>query len=150
MSNATQTGIGAVVSLRRYPVKSMQGEELATAQVRDYGLLGDRVYALLDNSDNKIATAKNPKKWPNLFSWRASFVTPPDGSGAIPAVRMTLPDGTQLTSEQNDLNQALSKALNRNVTFPGYRAQPGRGRAVVDAAFLVGLFRRILGRYGRP
>lgn len=42
MLNATQTEPGAVVSLWRYPVKSMLGEELQTAQVRDHGLLGDR------------------------------------------------------------------------------------------------------------
>lgn len=61
MANATPTEVGAVVSLWRYPVKSMLGEELQTAQVRDHGLLGDRVYALLDRSDGRIATAKNPR-----------------------------------------------------------------------------------------
>jgi MOSC N-terminal beta barrel domain len=35
MSHAAQPQIGAVVALWRYPVKSMQGEELQTAQVRD-------------------------------------------------------------------------------------------------------------------
>ena len=45
MSDAMQTEIRAVVSLWRYPVKSMMGEEVQTAQVRDHGLLGDRVYA---------------------------------------------------------------------------------------------------------
>jgi uncharacterized protein YcbX len=47
MPNATPTEIGAVVSLWRYPVKSMLGEELHTAHALDYGLLGDRVYALI-------------------------------------------------------------------------------------------------------
>jgi hypothetical protein len=31
---------------------------------------GDRAYALRDTSDGKIATAKNPRKWPNLFEYR--------------------------------------------------------------------------------
>jgi MOSC domain-containing protein len=117
MSNAMQTEIGAVVSLWRYPVKSMMGEELQTAQLRENGLLGDRAYALLDNSDGKVATAKNPRKWPNLFAFQATFVASSGRSPQVPPVRMTLPDGAIVTSEQSDCNQALSKALNREVTF---------------------------------
>jgi uncharacterized protein YcbX len=60
MAHATHTELGTVVSLWRYPVKSMLGEELHTAQVQDHGLLGDRAYAILDSADGKAATAKNP------------------------------------------------------------------------------------------
>ena len=35
----------------------------------------------------------------------------------LPPVRLTLPDGTILTSTHTDLNQILTKALNREVTF---------------------------------
>ena len=117
MSNAMHTDIGAVVSLWRYPVKSMLGEELHTAQVRDHGLLGDRAYALLDNADGKVATAKNPRKWPSLFAFRATFIAPAGSGAPVPPVRMTLPDGTIMTSEQSDCNQALSRALKREVTL---------------------------------
>ena len=41
MSNAVQVELGAVVSLWRYPVKSMMGEELNATQVTERGLLGD-------------------------------------------------------------------------------------------------------------
>ena len=116
MSNATPTELGTVVSLWRYPVKSMLGEELQTAQVMDHGLLGDRAYALMDRADGKVATAKNPRKWPNLFAFRATFIEP-SGSAEVPPVRMTLPDGTIVTSEQRDCHQLLSKALNREVTL---------------------------------
>lgn len=116
MSNATPTELGTVVSLWRYPVKSMLGEELQTAQVRAYGLLGDRAYALMDRADGKVATAKNPRKWPNLFAFRATFIEP-SGNAEVPPVRMTLPDGTIVTSEQRDCHQLLSKALNREVTL---------------------------------
>ena len=117
MANATQTEMGAVVSLWRYPVKSMMGEELHTAQVRDHGLLGDRVYALLDSADGKVASAKNPRKWPSLFAFRATFIEPWGSSAQVPPVRITLPEGTIVTSEQSDLNQALSQALNHEVTL---------------------------------
>src|SRR5919109_224944 len=117
MSTAASTEIGAVVSLWRYPVKSMLGEEVQTAQVRDHGLLGDRAYALLDRADGKVATAKNPRKWPSLFAFRATFVAPPGSSGQVPPVRITLPDGTSVSSGQRECDQILSRALNREVSL---------------------------------
>ncbi|HET8562541.1 MAG TPA: MOSC domain-containing protein [Candidatus Binatia bacterium] len=117
MSNATQTELGALVSLWRYPVKSMMGEELHTAQVTEHGLLGDRVYALLDSFDGKVVSAKNPRKWPGLFAFRATFIEPPGSSAKLPPVRITLANGTIVTSKQSDLNRALSKALNGEVTL---------------------------------
>jgi len=117
MSNATPMDIGAVVSLWRYPVKSMLGEEVQTAQLGEHGLLGDRAYALLDRTDGKVATAKNPRKWPSLFACRATFIKPSGSRATVPSVRMTLPDGTIVTSEQRDCHQVLSKALNREVTL---------------------------------
>ena len=73
---STQSALGSIVSLWRYPVKSMMGEELNAAEVTKGGLLGDRAYALTDTSDGKVASAKNPRKWPNLFDYRAAFVEP--------------------------------------------------------------------------
>jgi uncharacterized protein len=111
------TGEGTVVALWRYPVKSMLGEELNASAVTTRGLLGDRAYALVDRSDGKVASAKNPRKWPQLFDFRAAFVEPLRPGAPLPPVRLTLPDGTMLTSTQSDLNQTLSQALNREVTF---------------------------------
>jgi uncharacterized protein YcbX len=108
---------GSVASLWRYPVKSMLGEESGAMEVTDRGLLGDRAYALVDLADGKAATAKNPRKWPTLFGFRASLVEPPRAGASVPPVRITLPDGTTVTSEQPDLNQILSRALGRTVTL---------------------------------
>src|SRR6266545_4456975 len=116
MANAAQTAFSSVVSLWRYPVKSMMGEELNATEVTEHGLLGDRAYALVDSSDGKVATAKNPRKWPRLFDFRANFIEPPRASAKVPPVRITLPDGTIATSQQSDLNQILSEALSRKVT----------------------------------
>lgn len=115
MSDVIQTEIGSVISLWRYPVKSMMGEELNSSEVTERGLLGDRAYALIDNADGKAATAKNPRKWPQLFDFRANFTEPVGPT--IPAVRIALPDGTTVESDHPDLNQILSNALNREVTF---------------------------------
>jgi uncharacterized protein len=119
MAQSPQTGLGSVVSLWRYPVKSMMGEELNAAEVTERGLLGDRAYALVDRSEGKVASAKNPRKWPQLFDFRAAFVETPRPGATVPPVRITLPDGTMVTSEQRDLNEILSQVLNREVTLNG-------------------------------
>ena len=117
MSNGTQTELGVVGSLWRYPVKSMMGEELNAAEVTERGLCGDRAYALVDRADGKVATAKNPSKWPHLFDFRATLVDPVRAGTQAAHLRITLPDGTMVTSEQDACNQLLSRALAREVTL---------------------------------
>ncbi len=117
MANTTETELGSVVSLWRYPVKSMIGEELNAVEVTDHGLLGDRAYALRDPSNGKVASAKNPRKWSNLLDFRATFAEPPRAQEKIPPVRITLPDGGRVTSEQRDLNELLTDAIGREVTL---------------------------------
>ena len=118
----------SVVSLWRYPVKSMMGEELNATEVTSHGLLGDRAYALVDRADGKVATAKNPRKWPQLFDFRATFSQPPHAAANRPPVRITLPDGTTVSSDQADLNPILSNALHREVTL----GAAGRGAATAE------------------
>lgn len=109
--------VGSVLTLWRYPVKSMMGEELNASEVTPGGLAWDRAYALVDSSDGKIASAKNPRKWPEMFHFRAALSEEPGIGGKLPPVRITLPDGRIASSEQADVNQILSKALKREVTF---------------------------------
>jgi uncharacterized protein len=116
MSHTAQV-LGSVVSLWRYPVKSMMGEELNAAETTERGLLGDRAYALVDSTDGKVASAKNPRKWPHLFDFRAAFVDPPRSGAKVPPVRITLPEGRVVSSAQSDVNQILSRALKREVTL---------------------------------
>src|SRR2546430_16911639 len=117
MTNITE--VGSVVSLWRYPVKSMMGEELNATEVTQSGLLGDRAYALVDASDGKVASAKNPRKWPRLFDFRAALVDAPTPGAPLPAVRITLPDGTIVSNDPGDLAAILSRALQAGVTLNG-------------------------------
>jgi uncharacterized protein YcbX len=116
-SPSAQIEAGSVIGLWRYPVKSMMGEELNAAEVTDRGLVGDRQFAVVDASTGKVAGAKNPRKWGNFFDFRAAYVKPPEVGSKLPTVRLTLPDGTVVTSEQPDLAQVLSRALGREVAF---------------------------------
>ena len=111
----THSVLGSVVSLWRFPVKSMMGEEVNAADVAERGLLGDRVYALMDPVTGKVASAKNPRKWGKLFDFQAAFVESPSTTQRIPPVRIMLPNGNIVTSEQGDINEVLSKVLGRQV-----------------------------------
>ena len=109
--------IGSVLCLWRYPVKSMMGEELNAAEITERGLVGDRVYAVIDPTNNKVASVKNPSKWGKLFECRAAFLGPPQRGQKSPPVRITLPDRTVVSSEHPDLDQILSKVLGRTGKF---------------------------------
>ena len=74
MKEAHSVRQGSVVTVWRYPVKSMMGEQLNDSSVTERGLAGDRAYALVDIETGKVVSAKNPRKWGNLFEFRAAFV----------------------------------------------------------------------------
>ena len=109
--------IGSVAALFRYPVKSMIGEELQVTRVGPKGFQGDRAFALADAETGKIASAKNPSKWPTLFNYRANFVRPLDESGELPSVCITLPDGSSVLSNDQDIANRLSSNLGKPVRF---------------------------------
>ena len=106
---------GTVVSLWRYPVKSMLGEELNSSFVTEHGLIADRTYAIVDKKTGKVASAKNPAKWGKLFDFRSSFIVPPQDVGNIPPVRVIFPDGTQFFSDQSNIVDNLSNVLLQDV-----------------------------------
>jgi uncharacterized protein YcbX len=128
-SPTAQVGGGSVVSLWRYPVKSMMGEELNASEVTERGLIGDRQFALRDRETGKVVGAKNPRKWGNFFDFRAAFVEPPQAGSTMPSVRITLPDGTMATSGEDDLEETLSRALGRAVTFEEAQASAEGAKA---------------------
>ncbi len=104
-----------VTSIRRYPVKSMLGEEVASTVVTQRGLAGDRGYALVDATDGHVASAKNPRKWGQLFECSARFASPPTVDGTQAPVELRLPDGASVRSDAADADAALSRALGRDV-----------------------------------
>lgn len=108
---------GSVVSIWRYPVKSMMGEELAAAEVTRGGLLGDRAYALVDAADGKVATAKNPRKWPRLFAFSAALAKTGGNGSGVPPVRISMPGGVTVDASHAAAVEILSKALGRPVSL---------------------------------
>jgi uncharacterized protein len=113
--------LGTVASLRRYPVKSMLGQELTACDVGPRGLAGDRVLALIHRETGKVASAKNPRAWRALLKLAAA---------GDRAVMVTFPDGTVMASTDPGIDAALSRFLGQPVTLT---AVPPAG-AVLDRA----------------
>ncbi|MBK5221288.1 MAG: MOSC N-terminal beta barrel domain-containing protein [Acidimicrobiia bacterium] len=91
-----------VAQLWRYPVKSMQGESLPSAEVDERGLVGDRRWAILDLATGNGLTARRE---PHLLL--ATGCWHDDGS-----VSIRLPDGHETADDA-----ALSGWLGRDVAL---------------------------------
>jgi len=86
----------------RYPVKSLQGEQLTESAITPQGVVGDRAYALFDARTGLGLTAR---RVPELLFAYARLQ--PDGG-----VRITLPDGSD-----GSRDDALSSWLGRPVAL---------------------------------
>jgi uncharacterized protein len=108
---------GTIAALWRYPVKSMQGEELDAAKVTEAGILGDRGYAVLDRATGQIASTKHPRLWASLITCRARYLEPPTVDAPLPPVAITFPDGTGVRSDDPYCELRLSHLLGREVAL---------------------------------
>ena len=114
-----------IAALHRYPVKSMLGETVETVTVTGRGVVGDRAYALVDQESGKVASAKNPRRWRVLFACRAAYLDAPRTDDDPAPVRITLPDGTHVDTEDPRVHTVLSELVGRAVrleTRPPERA----------------------------
>src|SRR5436309_15988065 len=107
--------VGTIRALWRFPVKSMLGEDLDAVDLGEGGIVGDRAYAIKDRETGKIASAKNPKLWPNLLGCRAAFVEPPRDGHELPTARIELADGESVLSDAADVHAVLSRFFGRDV-----------------------------------
>jgi class 3 adenylate cyclase/uncharacterized protein YcbX len=108
-------GVASVESIWRYPVKSMAGEELSAATMTPRGVLGDRIYALVDKASNRVAPVRT---WATgLLGYRAQFVTEPEPGAPAPDVRITSTSGLTCTTRDPDIDERLSAAFGRNLTL---------------------------------
>jgi uncharacterized protein len=108
MATAAAGALGTVAVLRRYPVKSMLGEDVRACDVTGRGLAGDRVLGLVHRETGKVASAKNPRLWRALLKLAAV-------SG--PEVKIAFPDGTAMASTDPGIDAILSEFLGHAVTL---------------------------------
>ena len=107
--------VGTIEALWRFPVKSMRGESLDAVDLSAEGIVGDRAYAIQDTETGKVASAKHPKRWPNLLGCRAAFVEPPQPGAEPPPARIELADGSSVASDAADVDAILSRFFERDV-----------------------------------
>src|SRR5579859_6464284 len=129
--------LGTVTRLRRYPVKSMLGEELDAGDVSRAGLAGDRRLAVVSRRTGKVASAKYPRLWRALLTLSAAAVA---GAGPAAAALITLPDGRTVRSTDADVDDVLSGLLDEPVTLTS-TPPPGASldRAVPEAVLRDGI-----------
>lgn len=108
---------GSLVSIWRYPVKSMQGEEIPQTVLSELGLDGDRAYAIQESETGYIASAKHSRKWAALLACRAVYTDEPRAGMPLPPIQITLPDGSRVRSDHPEVNNMLSKILGREVAL---------------------------------
>jgi hypothetical protein len=132
-----------VAVLRRYPVKSMLGEDLPDGEVTARGLAGDRVLGLVHRETGKIASAKNPRLWRRLLTLHAAFCGP--------SVTITFPGGAVMGDGDPGVESALSEYLGQPVTLA---AAPPPGatfdRADPDEVLRRGIGARVRVDVGKP
>lgn len=107
--------VGSVAELWRFPVKSMGGTRLNEVTLAERGVVGDRVYAVVDVETGKVASAKSVKLFPDLLACRATFLESPRADGDLPPVRIELPNGRSVTSDSSDVDRTLSAYWRRDV-----------------------------------
>ncbi len=106
---------GRILSIWRYPVKSMAGERLDSATFSDLGLHADRTWAVRDVELNATTSAK---RLPGLMFCTARYAQPPRpdaGPGHAPEVIIGFPDGRECSSADPSIHHALSEYLDRDV-----------------------------------
>src|ERR1700761_9209883 len=108
-----------VTALRRYPVKSMLGEDLETAVLTEAGIEGDRAVAVIDRSTGNVATAKHPALWRGLLGLSGHW------NGGAPSI--TLPEGTTVAADDPVAGKILSELLGRDVELSTRRPDGARG-----------------------
>jgi MOSC domain-containing protein len=104
-----------VESLRRYPVKSMLGENVDSMFVDEGGAEGDRRLALVDVVTGHVASAKQARLWRGLLKCTAS-----GGSGRV---SIGLPDGTNVAADDPGVDELLSRLLGRSVRLISKRPE---------------------------
>jgi hypothetical protein len=118
--------VGTVKELWRYPVKSMLGGTVSELLVTEQGGLGDRAWALRDQRNGRIVSAK---RVPRLLEFRATYEVEPTPESAG-VVRIETPDGDTVYAGQEDASARISSILGRPVVLDNF-ARPDE-RASID------------------
>jgi uncharacterized protein YcbX len=123
-SNEHDPAAPRLAAIWRYPVKSLQGEQLAEARLDSDGLRGDRCWGIRDDATGRILTARRE---PRLLLAAATMSV--DGEPEI-----KLPDGQTCQGAGPQTDAALSDWLGKQVGLVEASGEPGaRAEFFADA-----------------
>ncbi|HEX8122334.1 MAG TPA: MOSC N-terminal beta barrel domain-containing protein [Solirubrobacteraceae bacterium] len=97
---------GSVLSLFRYPVKSMAGERLDNVVLDEHGIEGDRKHAVWLRGGRKLTARVAPK----MLAWHASL------NGGAPVPSVVGPDGTTYGWD-DELERAVGAHIGKDVAL---------------------------------
>jgi uncharacterized protein len=108
------------VRLRRYPVKSMAGEDLNEARVTFAGLSGDRVYAFIDSEAPAAFPWMTGRQGHDLILFRPRFLDAPPIQQEVPdterfATEVTTPDGEKFRMGDPQFTENLANRFGRSL-----------------------------------
>jgi uncharacterized protein YcbX len=105
--------LGVIKSIYRYPVKSMAGELLTSAELGWHGIRGDRRFSFVRAGNMSGFPWLTASKMPGLIRYNAYH-----GDGGIPAspaIRVRTPEGADVELESESLRQQLTAAFGAEV-----------------------------------
>jgi len=100
-----------------HPVKSMEGATVEWCDLDELGMVGDRIWAVRDNEKGGIRGAKKIGGLMRLAARRVNE----SWRGSDDAVRITLPGGQEIRSDDPRVNEVLSAELGTSVTLEHLR-----------------------------
>jgi uncharacterized protein YcbX len=114
--------IGTVNSLHRYPFKSMAGESLEEGFITYSGLLGDRVWAFVDNEDRSSFPWMTARRAADMLRFVPRFLEPPSPDDEHPdashyRARITTPEGEVFDADSRGLRRHFEKRFGRPLTL---------------------------------
>ena len=114
--------VGRVTRIRRYPVKSMRGEDLDAVFVSYAGLAGDRVYAFVDETNTGNFPWMTARQKSELLLFTPRFTRPPDISQQYPEmerydVTVETPEGEKFSIRDPQFEKHLEKRFSKPLSL---------------------------------
>lgn len=106
--------VGIVSELWRYPVQSLQGEQVPTLDLAPGGSPGDRFYCVAEAESGAAGVASRPP-WKMLITWSARYLGEPRAGQDLPLVEIGFPDGMSMRSDDAGIDAAMSERIGRPV-----------------------------------
>lgn len=106
--------IGVVSEIGRFPVKSLRGETLESAEITTRGMTGDRLWAFRDEKRGELASAKHN---PGLLQIAATL----EWAEGSPFARIELPNGHVALTSDSGCADLVSRHLGKSLTLHGLK-----------------------------